>query len=187
MRFVILSLCVFSLFGCTITRTDNTTSGLFNNDPEIMLEKYKLIVPYQTSADGLKAIGFDLNAPNVKQVPGAEAIKLIFGSNIFQGAVGSPGDIDKLLAELNQYNLIIFPHRDVNNYEDRFYFSRKDTYEKGITINVFIVLKNNQVVYCAKDIERIDKHQAEKAFAEGLIRLLSKASDGRKAVDVNKN
>ncbi len=181
---VALACLVLSLIGCTITRTNNVAMGLFNNDPKVMIEKYKLIVPYQTSANGLKEIGFDLDAPNVKQVPGAEAIKLIFGSNVFQGAVDSPEDIDKLLAELNQYNLIIFPHKDVNSYEDRFYFSRKETHEEGIMINVFIVLKNNQVVYCAKDIERIDRHQAEKAFAEGVIKLLSKASDSRKAIDI---
>ena len=112
---------------------------------------------------------------------------MIFGSNVFQGAVDSPEDIDKLLAELNQYNLIIFPHKDVAQYEDRFYFSRKETHEKGITVNVFIVLKNNQVVYCAKDIEKIDRHQAEKAFAEGVLKLLGKISDGRKAVDIKKD
>lgn len=184
---IMLVCVIIMLAGCTITRTNNATTGLFDNDPEAMLEKYKLIIPYQTSAAGLKEIGFDVNAKNVKQVPGAEAIKLIFGSNVFQGAVDSPDDIDKLLAELNQYNLVIFPHRDVNNYEDRFYFSKKETYEKGVAINVFIVLKNNQVVYCAKDIERIDRYQAEKAFAEGIIKLLSKASDSRKAVDFNKD
>jgi len=180
--------CFVLLFaGCTITRTNNVTSGLFDDDPEVLLEKYKLIIPYQTSVSGLKEIGFDLNAPNVKQVPGAEAIKLIFGSNVFQGAVDSPEDIDKLLAELNQYNLIIFPHKDVAQYEDRFYFSRKETHEKGITVNIFIVLKNNQVVYCAKDIEKIDRHQAEKAFAEGVLKLLGKLSDGRDAVDIKKD
>ena len=177
MRYLIPPLIMCFAFvgsGCTTTRTESIRTGLFSNDAEKMMEAFDLIVQGKTTKEELEQIGFIYDSPNVKVLPGAEGMRASFGEQCFDTAMRDKNNVEPLLEELSHYEMIIFPLKEVIEKEDRFYFSTQDTFTVGRDDELVFVLKDGKVLYKAPRLQKIDKHDSEHAFAEGLFKLVEK-------------
>ncbi|TSC82438.1 MAG: hypothetical protein G01um101419_594 [Parcubacteria group bacterium Gr01-1014_19] len=177
MRFLIPLLIIFSVFftsGCTTTKTESVKTGLFGDDVEKLMEAFDLVVQGKTMKEELECIGFIYDSPNVKVLPGADGMREIFGEQCFDTAMRDKNNVEPLLEELSHYEMVIFPLREVIEKEDRFYFSTKDTFTVGRDDELVFVLKDGKVIYKAPRLEKIDRHDSEHAFAEGLLHVIEK-------------
>ncbi len=177
MRLLILLLIISSVFftsGCTTTRIESVKTGLFDDDPEKTMAAFRSVVQGATTKEELEQIGFVYDSPNVKVLPGAAGMREIFGEQCFDTAMRDKNNVEPLLEELSHYEMIIFPLKEVIEKEDRFYLSTKDTFTVGRDDELVFVLKDGKVIYKAPRLEKIDRHDSEHAFAEGLFKLVEK-------------
>ena len=177
MRFFIppLVFCfAFLVSGCTTTKTEYVRTGLFDNDPQKMIEAFRVVEQGKATKQDLEAIGFLSGAPNVKVLPGAAGMREIFGEQCFDTAMRDKNNVQPLLEELSHYEMIIFPLKEVIEKEYRFYFSTQDKFTVGRDDEFVFVLKDGIVIYKAPRLASIDRHESEHAFAEGLFKLVEK-------------
>lgn len=177
MRILILSLVACSLFvgsGCTTTKTEFVRTGLFGDDLQKMMDAFDAIEQGKTTKQELEAAGFIYDSPNVKVLPGAQGMREIFGEQCFDTAMRDKNNVEPLLEELSHYEMVIFPLKEVIEREDRFYFSTQDKFTVGRDDELVFVLKDGKVIYKAPRLEKIDRHESEHAFAEGLFKLVEK-------------
>lgn len=165
--------------GCVKTRKEEVKTGLFGDDPEKMLEAFKRVKVGETTREQLEKNGFNLNAPNVDRRGGVEAMDQLFpGGQSFQGVVREfleHGKDGELFKELNRYEMIRIPYKDIETTTDRIYLNKKETIREGRDILITIVFKDDVVVY-APPARRIDikETSSDGAFLEGLIEFLDK-------------
>lgn len=179
-RFVLL--CFLATPACTLTRHSEAKPHMFldKEHPEAQLAsldaQYESVVVGKTTWADLGEAGFQFGDSNVRIVSGAEAVKIIFGENVFQGLVRNPDQLDVFLSEFNPYRLVLIPHKDVSEKSDLIYFSEMASHRFGHDIKFTIVLKDDLVVYKTKSIEHMDEHELEKAFGLGFLRFLGLVS-----------
>ncbi len=164
--------------GCVSTHHEEEKTGLFKNDCDKMMAAFDEVRQGTTTRDELTRIGFLSDAPNVKRLPGAEGMKQIFGEQCFDTALRDKNNIQPLLEELNHYQMIIVPFKDIVTEKDRIYFSTQNTDTEGKDASLLFVLKDDVVVYKTAEVVNVDKHESEHAFAEGLLNFLDKFGGG---------
>ena len=170
----ILVFSALVLSGCRTYDYTLIKTGLFNNNLQAMMAAYQKIVPDLTTREELKNLGFNLDAPNVKRLDGPRAMKQLFGDNFFQNAFVTKSKLEEFLIELNYYEMVIVPYQDITQISDRFYISDKETYKKGDDLNIYIVFKDDKVVYRAKNYTEIKETRTSEAFLQGLLDLFEK-------------
>lgn len=185
-RAVMVLECFLAL-GCTLTKYDAKKPQMFEENLEALRERYEGIKINETTWGELEASGFRFGDSNIRIVPGADAVRVIFGENVFQGVVRSPEQLDAFLKEFSAYKLIIIPHKDLNELTDRFYFSTKETWTKGHDIKFLLVFKDSTVVYKAKDVTFVDEYQLRSAFGQGILDLLGLVRDTAKPIEIPNN
>lgn len=165
--------------GCVKTRKEEVKTGLFGDDPEKMLEAFKKVKVCETTREKLEEIGFHLNAPNIDHFGGVDAMDQLFkGGQSFQGVVNEflkCGKDNELFKELNRYELVRIPYKDIETRTDRFYVNKKETTREGKDVLITIVLKDDIVVYApAPRNVNIKETSSDGAFLEGLVEFLDK-------------
>lgn len=180
-------LMCFSFLGCTLTKYDSKKPKMFDENFEAMRQEYDEIKIGEATWGKLEASGFKFGDSNVRIVPGADAVRVIFGENVFQGVVRNPEQLDAFLKEFSGYRLVIIPHKDLTEHTDRFYFSTKETDIKGHDIKFLLIFKGETVVYKAKDVTFVDEYQMRSAFGQGILDLLGLVRDTAKPIEIPNN
>lgn len=173
-RFVLL--CFLATPSCTLTRHSEVKPHMFDGALGELTKHYEAIQVGKTTWPDLEAAGFRFGDSNVKIVSGAEAVKMIFGDNVFQGLVRNPDQLDAFLSGFNPYRLVVIPHEDVTEKSDLIYFSSRAAHRYGHNIKFLVVLKDDMVVYKTESLEHLDENELERAFGLGLLRLLGLVS-----------
>lgn len=185
--FLPLGVLLLLQIGCVTTKIDSVKPGLLNDNPTLMLEKFKEVQGGQTLAQ-VKGLGFTFDHPdarNIDKKQGHNAIKALFGSDALErmldGSLLSSDKpdqkVDAALKSLNPYTLFIVPYHIIKTKTDRFYISRKDTFRTGQVLNMYFLFKEETLVYHTSDDKRIDEKESEKAFLKGLFDLLTGAKE----------
>lgn len=170
-----LILALFLLMGCVLTTIKDERTGLFGDDPKVLLMTFKTIKNNETTTSKLEEMGFKiLDVQNVETIVGVLAFQELYGKETFRNM-----DVTKLankefLEELNRFTLIKIPYFYTIKEEDRFYFTTKEEITTGDDISLSIVLLNDMVVYHAPRHVKINRKKSESAFAQGFLELFEK-------------
>lgn len=152
-------------------------TGLFNDSLADMMIAYQKIQPDLTTRQDLNEIGFKIDkASNIEQSVGPDAIRAMFGPNVFQSAGTDKTKIDEFMKSMNDYEMFTVPYRDVITTTDRFYWSRKDMIREGKDAAVIIVLKGEVVIFRGKRYLDIKEKVSDYAFGQGFIDLLERVA-----------
>ncbi|MEK7192024.1 MAG: hypothetical protein AAB646_00720 [Patescibacteria group bacterium] len=162
---------------CTIIREDIRKTGLFGDDLEKMMAAYQEIRPDQTTREDLERIGFKLKGvSNVEQSVGSDAIKAMFGSNVFQSAGTDKAKVDEFMSSMNDYEMFLIPFRDIVTTTDRIYWSRRDMFREGKDAAIIIIFKGNKVIFRGKRSVDIKEKVSDYAFGQGFLELIEKVA-----------
>ncbi len=164
---------LLTLAGCTLTTREQKLPKMFADNLATLTARYDQIAVGVTTWSAIERIGFSFRDSNAIIRPGAEAIKVVFGENAFQGSITSPEKIDALLREANPFKLVVIPHKDITVLSDRFYFSEKESFRTGHDVRFVLVFKDDLVVYKARESQFFDEYALRKAFGQGIVDLLT--------------
>ncbi|MDP3901781.1 MAG: hypothetical protein Q8Q37_02305 [bacterium] len=184
---MMIMICLPFITGCTSTNHAITQTGLFDNDLDKMMLAYRQIEYGQTTKVDLENLGFDFEAVNVTHYSGPEAMREIFGDQMFNSVFNNAEsdvvlEMDCMLIDFNRYEMYSVPYVDMVTKSDRFYFSEKKNSRKGVEVHLSLVLKDKTVVYAGDRRVRVDEKGADSAFAAGLFDAVGDVSGIRRAV-----
>lgn len=173
---IVMALCLIAI-GCTSTSRSRTEAGLFGNNPEALLSAYehiekKILSGEAITIDDLKEAGFDLDASNIKSIPGITALKIIFGEAVFKDSVG----------DFSEYRGYLIRYRDIKVVTDRIYISHKETTLKGMQAKILILLKDDVLCYSELESEKLDIYYSEYELFKGILNAIK--SPGKAAVEI---
>ncbi len=162
--------------GCTSVRTDTTETGLFENDPDKLVSAFEYLEEKTSNGErltleDLECLGFNLKAPNIEDMPGPTALKRIFGDTVFLDEKGA-ARADVNLSEFAQYRGYTIPYRRIETTTDRFYMSEYEQLQKGVQLQILLLLKKEKLCYCELRAVRLDTYYSHNAPLEGLIALI---------------
>ncbi len=168
-----LMLVLVAVAGCTSTKITQVETGMFDNSPERLLAAYELVENRIGNNEILtrqefEAMGFDLKAPNVEDLPGQLALKRLFGDAAFKGRNGSK----KAAASLNQfadYRGYVIPHKRIMTVSDRIYISEKEIFRTGESIRILILFRGDNLCYHQLECVKIDTYYSRYAFADAIL------------------
>lgn len=168
---VAVGLCftLLMIFGCKAYDYKDINTGLFANDQVAMVKAYDRIQPGVTTRADLEKLGFQLNAPNVDHVPGPAALRLMLGDNYFQAAFRQMEKIDSFLKDLNEYSMVVVPHKNLVEVSDYIYLSERNEKLTGSDANIYLVFKGDTLIYRARSYKEISEVGRNKAFLQGLF------------------
>ena len=171
--------------GCTNTRVSRIETGMFRDKPELLLDAYENL-RQRTEKETLtrkevEAMGFDLKAPNVEDIPGPLALKRIFGNAVFEKKMGDTSP-ERLLKKFEDYRGFSIPYRHLVRVSDRIYFSLQESRLSGDDIRILILFNGDKLCYHELECVKIDIYRSRYAFAEMLIELLK--GPGRAAFEI---
>lgn len=136
------------LGGCginTIEQKTNIMTGLFKTPVEAR-EKAKNLEKDKTPCpEGLKAAGFDPDAPNVEKLPGAKGVKHFLGTDNPQVTVTKPEDVEKIYQEFARFLTLLYPITNPHTDKDMAYLNRQDSVTTGTRGEYFIVCRDGRV------------------------------------------
>lgn len=166
--------------GCTTTHNESIKTGLFGDDINKIFEAYGVIDkcgPNPTN-EKLKELKWNFDAPNIERVPGPAAFRRIFGDNFFQGAGSDLAKMKEALKEAEKFHAFFIPFKDIKVEKDRIYFSTQETHRSGDDLMIIFIFEKQdcgEVLYY-KDMQyvKIDSHESESAFAQGLSEFIDK-------------
>ena len=163
-----------ALTGCTaLTKKINdekSMTGLFNDDPTVLEERFGKIIREKTTRKELLELGFDPKAKNVDTFTGVPAFRRLFGPDVFRQMDGN--NFSKRLPEYNQYELWVIPYVDTRMISSRVFMNEKRSHTTGSKSYYTIVLHDDVVVYAAADSVTLDQTQVEKFLISGPLALL---------------
>lgn len=194
-RFMFHVSCFMSLIGCTITDTSIVNTGLYGGDLDGMYAGYKKVKKMdkgRSTITDVECAGFlvqhENKTPNVELITGAAAFRRIFSDNVYQGALAqfreeqakkAQGDkevvkktVERLLDEVENYELYIVPFKVIVTETDRYYFSTKETIRKGDDLTILILFDGEKFVHIDCRHIKIDTRDSTSAFAQGVIDIL---------------
>lgn len=177
-RIVLATLCgllvIMSGTGCESarkrTKLDRNKTGLFSDNREVLAEKFKTIVQGKTTAEELRAMGFNFSAPNVQTFTGVPAFRELFGQEVFRNIEAN--GFDKRLPEYNRYTLYQIPYKDTLTTSDRIYLNKMKTTTVGWDALYSVVLHNDVVVYAAPKEVFLDQLLTDRRLFGGPIDLI---------------
>lgn len=173
-------LLLMIVVGCKITKYDTIKTGMFSDKPEEHLSVYskvKNLDKKPTKKELEEIFHFNFNSPNVEQVPGPMAFRIIFGDNYFQGGGSNPANLAPSLTEAGKYYGVFIPFRYIVTEIDRIYFSTKKIHRVGDDILMRCIFKltddNRDILYYVDcQSKKIDSEESDSAFAQGLVELI---------------
>ena len=166
---------------CTVkTDTSIVHTGLFGNNLNLLSDKVEELEKiYEskkpTTLEDVENLGWKLKfkhrTPNVEQLPGADAFQRIY-PNAFQGRLANADNEEPLSKEMQRYKAFFIPLRQIWTYEDRYYWSTKETIKQGDDLMIVIMFRDNKLFYVSFKPLRIDTKDSTSAFAQGLLEVI---------------
>ena len=172
--------------GCTSTSVSSIETGLFENDPDKLvdahdrLEQERLRGNVITRKD-VMTMGFNLTAPNVAELQGPDALKRIYGDQVFRVA----GDVEKMDTNLQQfarYRCYSIPYQWLETTADRMYISEVEVIRKGVQVQVRLLFNGDTLCYAGLQTATINTYYSHYALFEGIISLVK--SPGKAALEI---
>ena len=165
-----LFLIMLSIVGCTSTNLQIVETGMFDNNPDNIIAAYNQVEKCSESLTeaplkkkDLEEMGFKFSAPNVEEISGPTAIRIIFGSMTFQ---------NDSKANLEAYKGFAVPYQRISKTTDRIYISHKETFYSGDVANILFLFKGEELCYYQLQSVKIDIYQSHYALGESLITIL---------------
>ena len=174
LRGIFLFATVF-FFGCTSIRNENRTTGLFEDDLDVLTHKYQEVKVGKTTIRDLERAGWNFRIQNVERAQGAEALRNILGDNLFQGAGSSPEKLENLFSVLVGYESLVVPYISVTKL-DHYRAGRTEHFPKGTEGRIIFLLRDGLVVYKAENLTGVDRSEIDTGFAQGLFDWLERHS-----------
>lgn len=153
------------------TERDVKKAALFAEDRARLLTAFSAIERGKTTLADLVTSGIEPDARNVIRIGGIKAFRELMGAEAFRNI--DPTRLSDHLEEFDKYEMLIIPFKSMVTVSDRIYFSKKDTHIEGWDVNLYIVLKDDLVLYSASESIFKDETMVDKAFMQGVINFVS--------------
>jgi len=184
MMVAVVGLLAGVMTGCKSYDMTVVKTGLFQNNLQAMFKSYDEIRPGVTTRGELQdKLGFNLRAPNVREIQAKDAMKLMLGENYFQVAYNIQSKIEDFVMYLNEYSMYVVPYKELLKVEDRFYVSTRKETLTGPDAEFYFVFKGDVLIYRAKNFRQVQEDRKHTAFLQGLFPWLKIVKDVKGIVE----